>query len=57
LEFLKATFASICGISYHNDAVIFDPGSITAEEITDQDEYHGTRPFVDAYLDRARLRL
>jgi predicted nucleotidyltransferase component of viral defense system len=57
LEFLKETFASICGINYLDDAVNFDPASITAEEITDQDEYHGTRLFVDAFLDTAKLRI
>lgn len=57
LESLKATFRNICSMYYPPDAVTFDTGSISAEEIAGQDEYPGIRLFVTASLDTIRQRI
>lgn len=54
---LEVAFREICSIDYKTDAVVFDPGSVVAEEIADQDEYKGIRLFVEARLDTIRQRL
>lgn len=57
LEALKAAFRDICSIFYPPDAVAFDTGSISAEEIAGQDKYPGIRLFVTAKLDTIRQRI
>ena len=47
----------ICSIEYLPDAVLFDPTSITAEEIAGQDEYQGIRLLVEAKLDTIEQRI
>ena len=54
---LESSFKEICSIKYPSDAVIFDTGSIIAEEIAGQDEYPGIRLFVNANLDTIRQRI
>lgn len=57
LESLRAAFRNICSMYYPPDAVTFDTGSISAEEIAGQDEYPGIRLFVTASLDTIRQRI
>jgi predicted nucleotidyltransferase component of viral defense system len=57
LESLRAAFRNICQMYYPPDAVTFDTGSISAEEIAGQDEYPGIRLFVTAILDTIRQRI
>jgi len=57
IDSLKSAIRKICSINYPNDAVIFDAGSIIAEEIAGQDEYPGIRLFVTANLDTIRQRI
>lgn len=57
LETLKVAFRNICSMYYPPDAVTFDTGSISAEEIAAQDEYPGIRLFVTASLDSIRQRI
>lgn len=54
---IESSFMEICSIKYPSDAVIFDTGSIIAEEIAGQDEYPGIRLFVTANLDTIRQRI
>jgi len=57
LESLKAVFRNICSIYDPLDAVTFDTGSISAEEIAGRDKYPGIRLFVMAGLDKIRQRI
>lgn len=57
LESVKAAFRNICSIYYPPDAVTFDTGSISAEEIAGLDKYPGNRLFVTAELDTIRQRI
>ncbi|TRZ78369.1 MAG: nucleotidyl transferase AbiEii/AbiGii toxin family protein [Deltaproteobacteria bacterium] len=57
IDSLKSAFREICSIYYPPDAVVFDKGSIVAEEIAGQDEYPGIRLFVTANLDTICQRI
>ena len=57
IDFVESAFREICSMVYDSDAVIFDPASVVAEEITVQDKYPGIRLFVNANLDTIRQRL
>jgi predicted nucleotidyltransferase component of viral defense system len=57
IEALKSAFMEICSIEYLPDAVLFDPSSISAEEIAGQDEYQGIRLLVAAKLDTIMQRI
>jgi predicted nucleotidyltransferase component of viral defense system len=56
-SFVESVLRQICSISFPSDAVNFDVGSITSEEISEQDKYPGIRLFVTANLDTIRQRL
>lgn len=52
----KAIFGHICKIAVESDGLVFDEGSITAEEIRTTDDYGGTRVRLTTYLGSARIR-
>ena len=53
---LKAIFREIASINFE-DGLIFDPGSVSAEEIVEQDEYHGIRIKLAAKLGTVRQQI
>ncbi len=53
---LKAIFQAIASINYE-DGLIFNPGSVNAEEIVEQDEYHGIRVKLSASLSTAKQQV
>jgi predicted nucleotidyltransferase component of viral defense system len=57
INFIESAFREICAVVYQPDAVIFDSGSITSEEITGQDKYPGIRLNVTASLDTISQRM
>jgi len=57
INFIETAFKEICSVNHHQDAVVFNTGSIVAEEITGQDKYPGIRLFVHANLDTIRQRI
>jgi predicted nucleotidyltransferase component of viral defense system len=55
-ETLKEIFREIASINYE-DGIVFDNGSISAEEIIDQEEYHGIRITLIAKLGSVRQQI
>ena len=53
---LKEIFEEIASINF-DDGLTFDPGSVSAEEIVEQDEYHGIRVKLSAKLGTARQQI
>jgi len=53
---LKEIFREIASINFE-DGLTFDPGSVSAEEIVEQDEYHGIRIKLSAKLGTARQQI
>ena len=56
VDSLKEIFHDIASISVE-DGLVFDPGSVKAEEIIEQDEYHGIRIHVVARLGTAKQQI
>ncbi len=54
---MKETFIDICNVSCPEDGVIFDPTSVTTEDITEFKEYHGVRITLIGHLDTAVQKL
>ncbi len=54
LAHIKSVFALISSIEYDEDGVVFDPTSINAEEITQNNQYQGIRVHITAHLDSVR---
>ena len=52
----KDIFREIAAINFE-DGIVFDPGSVSAEEIIEQDEYHGIRINLIAGLGSARQQI
>lgn len=52
-ENLKAIFTNVCAIKA-DDAVVFDPNTLTAEAITEGADYHGVRMKLTGFLERSR---
>src|ERR1035437_9226840 len=55
-ETLKEIFREIASINYE-DGIVFDKGTISAEEIIDQEEYHGIRINLIAKLGSVRQQI
>jgi predicted nucleotidyltransferase component of viral defense system len=53
---LKKIFEEIASINY-DDGLAYNPGSVSAEEIVEQDEYHGIRIKLSASLGTARQQV
>jgi predicted nucleotidyltransferase component of viral defense system len=56
VDVLKEIFQEIASISFE-DGLIYDQGSVSAEEIIEQDEYHGIRIHVVAKLGTAKQQI
>ena len=56
-ERLKNIFAVACNVQYEDDGLRFDPDSIIADDIREEQEYLGIRIKLMAYLDKARIPL
>jgi predicted nucleotidyltransferase component of viral defense system len=54
---IEVAFGAISSIPCISDGVVFDPDSIQAEIITEQDKYHGIRVFVIATFHTVKQRL
>lgn len=52
---LRAIFSDTCAVTVEDDGLCFDPDSIQIADIRDDQEYHGVRVRLLAFLDRARL--
>jgi hypothetical protein len=57
LESLREIFGIIAAIPAPEDGVSFDPGSMTLEQIREDDRYGGIRVHLLAYLGKARDRI
>ena len=53
IENIKEIFKKICKIEY-NDGIIFDPNSVSVEEIKREAEYRGIRVKLTGYLGKAK---
>ena len=53
---LKEVFREIASINF-DDGLVFEPASVSAEEIVEQDEYHGIRIKLSAKLATARQQI
>lgn len=53
---LKEIFQDIASLNFE-DGLTFDPASVSAEEIVDQDEYHGIRIKLSAKLGTAKQKI
>ena len=56
-EQLRRTFADACKADVVEDGLRFDPDSIVTDDIRDDQEYHGIRVRLTAYLGNARLAI
>lgn len=54
---LKAVFAEICSEAVEDDGVVFDPDSVRAEPIRDEEAYVGVRLTLKGTLGSARLHV
>jgi predicted nucleotidyltransferase component of viral defense system len=54
---LALTFRAICGLVVGDDGVTFDPTTVTAERIKEDQDYEGVRVGCRAYLGQARIEL
>jgi hypothetical protein len=57
LEGLTQVFRDICGLAVEEDGLAFDPDSVTAARIKEDQEYEGVRVSCRAYLGQARTDL
>lgn len=56
-ERLQQIFADVCVAEVVDDGLHFDPNSIVTDDIRDDQEYHGIRVRLMAYLGNARLAI
>jgi hypothetical protein len=56
-EALATTFRAICGFVVEEDGLAFDPATVTAERIKEDQDYEGVRVGCRAYLGQARIEL
>lgn len=54
---LAAVFRELCAAQVTDDGVVFDPGSVEAQEIRTTDEYGGIRVTLSGEMGGARLRV
>lgn len=57
LETLVSVFRDICGLADEDDRLTFDPTTVTAERIKEDQEYEGVRVGCRAQLGQARIDL
>lgn len=57
MDNIKMVFENICNVKCLEDGVIFDPNSVSVEEITINKEYNGVRVHVGVGLDTASQRI
>ena len=57
LEALTRMFRDICGLAVEDDGLTFDPATVTAERIKEDQEYQGVRVGCRAQLGQARIDL
>jgi len=57
LETLANIFREICGLAVEEDGLTFDPATVTAERIKEDQEYEGVRVGCRAQLGQARIDL
>ncbi len=57
LKMLATTFRDICGLAVEEDGLTFDPATVTAERIKEDQEYEGVRVGCRAQLGQARIQL
>jgi hypothetical protein len=56
-EKLKSIFKDACGATVIDDGLVYDADSIQTDDIRDDQEYHGIRVRLRAFLRRARIPL
>jgi hypothetical protein len=56
-ELLAQVFRDVCGVSVEDDGLTFDPDSVTAGRIREDQEYEGVRVECRAHLGQARINL
>ncbi len=56
-ERLVEVFRKVCGVDVEPDGLVFDAGSVVAMPIREEQEYHGQRVTLIAFLDKARIPL
>lgn len=56
IDSIKKIFQEIAAINFE-DGIVFDPSSVSAEEISEQDEYHGIRVKLIAGFGSARQKM
>ncbi|MBI9106867.1 MAG: nucleotidyl transferase AbiEii/AbiGii toxin family protein [Spirochaetales bacterium] len=56
-EYILESIKNICAIQYPEDAVKFNTETITLQDIKEQNNYHGQRVKVQAYIGKARVSL
>lgn len=54
---IAEVFKSLCRLKVKPDGLTFDPESVKAEPIRDDEEYHGQRVSLSAFLGNARITL
>jgi hypothetical protein len=57
LQRMSKLFAEICRVEVEDDGLVFEPNSVKAEQIREDDEYQGIRIKLTAYLEEARVSL
>jgi predicted nucleotidyltransferase component of viral defense system len=57
LEALSRIFRDVCGHLVEDDGLSYDPNSVTAERIKEDQEYEGVRVTCRAHLGQARIDL
>lgn len=54
---LEAIFRDICALSVEDDGLVFDPSTVKAQRIREDEDYEGVRVTFLALLDRARISI
>jgi predicted nucleotidyltransferase component of viral defense system len=57
LEVLTHVFHDVCGLAVEDDGLTFDPATVTAERIKEDQEYEGVRVGCRVHLGQARIDL
>jgi predicted nucleotidyltransferase component of viral defense system len=57
LEALTQIFSEVCNLAVEEDGLTYDPSSVTAERIKEDQEYEGVRVRCRAHLGQARIDL
>jgi hypothetical protein len=57
LETVANIFKAVCALDDEEDGIVFDPASVSAEDIREDSEYGGVRIRLSGSLTKARLRM